>query len=223
MDEQRLASYLRALETDSPPLLREMEQLAVRDHVPIIRRETASFLEVMVEMVQPRRVLAVGTAIGYSALRMLYRMPPEGKIVTLERLSGRAARARSFFQRAGAEERICLMEGDASQILPAIEGEFDLVFMDAAKGQYPAFLPEVLRLLRDGGVLLTDNVLQDGTILESRFAVTRRDRTIHTRMREYLYELKHHPELTTAILPVGDGVAVSVKHGGTEKEYDEKT
>ena len=119
--------------------------------------------------------------------------------------------ARENFRRAGKEEQITLIEGDAMDVLKTLEGSFDFIFMDAAKGQYIRYMPQVLRLLRPGGTLVTDNVLQDGDIIESRFAVERRNRTIHSRMREYLYELKHHELLTTSIIPLGDGVAVSVK------------
>ena len=119
--------------------------------------------------------------------------------------------AKENFRRAGREAQITLLEGDAGQILKELEDSFDMIFMDAAKGQYPAYLEQVMRFLVPGGILITDNVLQDGDIIESRFAVERRDRTIHSRMREYLYTLKHHPELETSILPLGDGVALSVR------------
>ena len=102
-------------------------------------------------------------------------------------------------------------QGSLTEILKELSGSYDFIFMDAAKGQYIHFLPDILRLLPVGGVLVSDNVLQDGDVMESRYAVCRRDRTIHTRMREYLYELKHHEQLQTDILPVGDGVTVSVK------------
>ena len=104
-----------------------------------------------------------------------------------------------------------MLEGDATEILKNLAGPYDFIFMDAAKGQYINFLPDILKLMPVGGVLISDNVLQDGDVMESRFAVTRRDRTIHSRMREYLYELKHNEQLCTDILPVGDGVTVSVK------------
>ena len=103
------------------------------------------------------------------------------------------------------------MEGDATEILKTLQEPYDRIFMDAAKGQYIHFLPDVMRLLKKGGILVSDNVLQDGDVMESRYAVTRRNRTIHSRMREYLYELKHNDQLVTDILPVGDGVTVSVK------------
>ena len=103
------------------------------------------------------------------------------------------------------------MEGDALEILKGLEGKYDFIFMDAAKAQYINYMPEVLRLLEKGGVLISDNVLQDGDIIESRFAVERRNRTIHSRMREYLYRLKHEEQLLTSIIPLGDGVAISTK------------
>ena len=118
---------------------------------------------------------------------------------------------RKNFDKYGREDKITLLEGDATEILKELDGTYDVIFMDAAKGQYINFLPDILRLLSPGGLLISDNVLQDGDIIESRFAVTRRNRTIHARMREYLYELKHHPELETVILPVGDGVTLSTK------------
>ena len=115
------------------------------------------------------------------------------------------------FKKAGKEEQITLLEGDAAELLKELSGTYDIIFMDAAKGQYIHCLPDILRLMPEGGLLVSDNVLQDGDIIESRFAVTRRNRTIHSRMRDYLYELKHHPQLETVILPVGDGVTLSVK------------
>ena len=111
----------------------------------------------------------------------------------------------------GFENRITLIEGDATEVLPTLEGPFDFVFMDAAKGQYINFWPEIKRLTKDGGIIVTDNVLQDGDIIESRYAITRRNRTIHKRMRDYLYELTHDKGYTTTILPLGDGVSISVK------------
>ena len=126
--------------------------------------------------------------------------------------------ARENFRRAGKEEQITLIEGDAADVLKTLEGPYDFIFMDAAKGQYIHFLPEIMRLLPPGGCLVSDNVMQDGDVIESRFAVERRNRTIHARMREYLYELKHHPELETSVIPLGDGVAVSVKKDGKETE-----
>ena len=138
-------------------------------------------------------------------------MPENGQITTIEKYEKRIPIARENFRRARKENCITLLEGDALEIMKELSGPYDLIFMDAAKGQYINYMPEAIRLLSEEGVLVSDNVLQDGEIIESRFAVERRNRTIHSRMREYLYELKHDERLETAIIPLGDGVAVSRK------------
>ena len=137
--------------------------------------------------------------------------PPDCHITTIEKYEKRIPAARENFRKAGRDERITLLEGDACRILPELMESYDFIFMDGAKGQYIHFLPEVLRLLGENGILVSDNVLQDGELIQSRFAVTRRNRTIHERMREYLYELKHNEALETVILTLGDGTAVSVR------------
>ena len=211
--ENRLTTYINSLAQGDGPLIETIAENAVKNRVPIIRRETASLLKTMVTLVAPNRILEVGTAVGYSALLMARSMPETAHITTIEKYEKRIPIARENFKRAGMEEKITLLEGDAGEILGSLSGSFDFIFMDAAKGQYINWLPDILRLLRDGGLLMSDNVLQDGTIMESRYAVERRDRTIHERMREYLYTLKHMDEFETSILPVGDGVALSVKKG----------
>ena len=208
---ERIAVYLRSLESPENPLLEEIEQEALASYVPIIRKETQSLLKTLLTMLRPARVLEVGTAVGFSALLMSEYLPEGAHITTIEKYEKRIPIARQNFRRAGKEEQITLIEGDAMEVLRSLDGPFDFVFMDAAKGQYPHYLPEVLRLLTPGSVLMSDNVLQDGSLIESRFAVERRDRTIHSRMREYLYELKHREDLMTSILPLGDGVALTVK------------
>ncbi len=170
-----------------------------------------SFIKLLLAVKKPMSILEVGCAIGFSALLMSEYAPAGCKITTIEKYEKRIPIARENFRRAGKEACITLLEGDALDWLKKLEGPYDFIFMDAAKGQYIHFLPDILRLMPEGGLLLSDNVLQDGDIIESRYAVTRRNRTIHARMREYLYELKHHPQLETAILPVGDGITVSVK------------
>ena len=160
---------------------------------------------------RPMRILEVGAAVGFSSILMSEYMPEGGHITTIENYDKRIPIARANFKRAGKEEQIDLIEGDALEVMHGLEGPYDLIFVDAAKGQYIHYLPEVMRLLGTDGVLVSDNVLQEGDIIESRFAVERRNRTIHSRMREYLYELKHHDQLQTSIIPLGDGVALSVK------------
>ena len=210
-DDDRIRTFINSLDSENPDYLNELEQYAKKTDVPIIRREMQSLLRVLLAMNSPRQILEVGTAIGFSALFMSEYAPDDCHITTIEKYEKRIPLAKENFKKAGREDRITLLEGDAAQILKELEGPYDMIFMDAAKGQYIHFLPEVLRLLPQGGVLISDNVLQDGDIIESRFAVTRRNRTIHARMREYLYEIKHNAGLETVILTLGDGTAVSVK------------
>ena len=209
--DERMVTYIRSLERPENPVIEAIEQEALDSFVPIIRKETQSFLKVMMLMNRPARVLEVGTAVGFSAILMSEYLPEGSHITTIENYEKRIPIARNNFKRAGKEEQITLIEGDALKVMKTLEGPYDFIFMDAAKGQYIHYFPEVMRLLAKGGCLVSDNVMQDGDIIESRFAVERRNRTIHARMREYLYELKHNEELVTSIIPLGDGVTVSIK------------
>ncbi|MDE5865397.1 MAG: O-methyltransferase [Lachnospiraceae bacterium] len=208
---ERTVAFINSLDPGNTPFLNEIEKESKKTDVPIIRTEMQSFIKLLLAMKKPMSILEVGCAIGFSTLLMSEYAPKGCRITTIEKYEKRIPVAKENFKRAGKEDSITLLEGDALELLPKLEGVFDFIFMDAAKGQYINFLPEVLRLMPEGGILLSDNVLQDGDIIQSRYAVTRRNRTIHTRMRDYLYELKHHPQLTTAVLPVGDGITVSVK------------
>ncbi len=209
--DERMEVFIDSLDKGNTPFLDEIEKYALETEVPIIRKSMQSLLKFLLAYTKPKRILEVGTAIGFSALLMSEYAPVDCRITTIEKYEKRIPIAKENFKRAGREEQITLLEGDAMEILKELEGTYDMVFMDAAKGQYIHFMPDILRLLAPGGLLISDNVLQDGDVIESRFAVTRRNRTIHARMREYLYELKHHPELETVILPSGDGVTLSVK------------
>lgn len=209
--DERMVTYIRSLEVPESPVIEAIEQEALRDRVPIIRKEMQSFLKVLLMIKKPMRLLEVGAAVGFSSILMSEYMPEGGHITTIENYDKRIPVAKANFKRAGKEDKIDLIEGDALEVMRGLEGPYDLIFMDAAKGQYIHYLPEVMRLLKADGVLVSDNVLQEGDIIESRFAVERRNRTIHSRMREYLYELKHNDQLQTSIIPLGDGVALSVK------------
>lgn len=209
--DERFSTYVASLEAPEEPLLERIEAEALAARVPIIRKETQSFLKTLLVMHKPRKVLEIGTAVGFSALLMSAYLPEGGHITTIENYEKRIPIARENFRQAGKEGEISLIQGDALAVMKELTEAYDFIFMDAAKGQYIHYLPEAVRLLAPGGVLVSDNVLQGGDVLESRFAVERRDRTIHSRMREYLYELKHHVQLQTSILPLGDGVALSVR------------
>ena len=210
--DNRITEYLHSLETSRGELLDTIEKKAIEDGVPIIRSETAALLRSLTAALRPENILEIGTAVGYSALQMCQVMPANCHITTIEKYEKRIPEAKENFKKAGEESRITFLEGDADMWLKELKGkQFDLVFMDAAKGQYLNWLPLLLDLMPVGAVLISDNVLQDGDVVQSRFAVQRRNRTIHSRMREYLYELKHNPSLITSIIPLGDGVTVSVK------------
>ena len=214
IDQERLSTFLEALETDDPVWLEEIEQYGRERKIPLVRRETAALLLFILQTAKAKNVLEIGTAVGYSALLMALHGGAGLHIDTVELDAERAALARENFARAkkeGVSASIDLLEGDAGVLLPALSGPYGLIFLDGAKGQYAGYLPALKRLLAPGGVLFADNVLQDGTVLDSRFLVERRDRTTHRRMRDFLYAVKHDPELVTAIVPVGDGVSLSLK------------
>ena len=207
--DERLVTYINSLDRGNTDILDTIEREALDSYVPIIRKEMQSFLKLLLAM--QKRILEVGTAVGFSAILMAEYNPYPCEIVTIENYEKRIPIARENFIRAGKEHQITLIEGDATEVLKTLEEPFDMIFMDAAKGQYINFMPDILRLLKKDGVLVSDNVLQDGDIIESHFVVTRRNRTIHKRMREYLYELTHRDDLVTAVLPIGDGITLSTK------------
>ena len=209
--DPRMATFIDSMDPGNPPYLDELEKVAIAGDIPIIRKPLQSFFKFLLRYVKPKSILEVGTAIGFSAILMSEYAPKDCKITTIEKYEKRIPVAKENFRKYGKEAQIELLEGDAAEILKDLTGPYDLIFMDAAKGQYLAFLPDVLRLLAPGGLLLSDNVLQDGDVIESRFALERRKRTTHARMREYLYELKHMPGLETVILPVGDGITITTK------------
>ena len=209
--DERMRTYINSLDMGNTQFLEELEQYAIRERVPIIRREMQSFIKMFLAVNRPKRILEVGTAIGFSTLLMCEYGPEDLEIVTIENYEKRIPIAKENFRRAGREAQITLLEGDAGQILKELEDSFDMIFMDAAKGQYINWLPDVMRLMKNGGVLISDNVLQEGDIIESHYLVERRNRTIYKRMREYLYELKHMEEFETAVIPIGDGVTISTR------------
>lgn len=216
--DERIVAFIQSMDKGNSLFLTKLEEEALAERIPIIRPQTQSLLRFLLALTKPAVILEVGTAIGFSAILMAENTPADCRITTIENYEKRIPKARENFKASGYEEKISLLAGDARDILPELTGPYDLIFMDAAKGQYMHFLPEVKRLLSLGGLLISDNVMQDGEILESRFAVERRNRTIHSRMREYLFALTHDETLETVILPVGDGVTLSVRKDAAEPE-----
>ena len=208
---ERVTDYINSMNKEDADWLFAIETKAREENVPIIRKETKELLKTLLRIKQPKRILEVGTAVGYSALYMKEHVSPDTELITIENYPPRIEEASSNFEKWDKHKKITLIPGDAALVLKELTEPFDFIFMDAAKGQYIHFLPDIIRLLNQGGILLSDNVLQDGDIIESRYAIKRRNHTIHSRMREYLYVLKNSPEFTTSIIPIGDGVALSVK------------
>lgn len=214
MKDERIEIFFDTLRPEFPEYIGNLEKEALRDEVPVIRRGTRDLLRYLLRTKKPSRVLEVGTAIGYSALFMKECLPADSRIVTIEKVEMRLREARKNLKTYDPEGRIRLVEGDACEVLDrmAADGEmYDFIFLDAAKGQYLKFLSPIIKMLEPGGILVSDNILHDQDILESRYAVTRRDRTIHSRMREYLFTITHMEGLETICLSLGDGVTVSTK------------
>lgn len=208
--DERMTTYINSLDRGNTPFLNELEQQALDTYVPIIRKEMQSFLKVMLSIIKPQKILEVGTAVGFSTLLMCEYGPPDCKVTTIENYAVRIPIAKENFAKSGRDSQITLLEGDAAEVLKTLDGPYDFIFMDAAKGQYIHFLPDILRIMKPGSVLISDNVLQDGDIIESHYIVERRNRTIYKRMRDYLFELKHNECLQTSIVPLGDGITVSI-------------
>ena len=208
---ERVVAYINSLDCGNSDICNTIEKEAIADEVPIIRKEMGNLLKVLLQLVQPERILEVGTAVGYSSILMSENMPEKCTITTIENYDKRIPVARNNFKRAGKENVITLIEGDALEVLKTLEGPYDFIFMDAAKGLYINYLPDIKRILRKGGLLISDNVLQEGEIVQSKYGVTRRNRTIHERMREYVYMLTHSDEVVTSVVPIGDGITLSVK------------
>ena len=218
---ERTEIFIESLNEGNTEFLDNLEAEANRDNIPIIRKSMQRFLKLMLELKKPKNILEVGTAVGFSAILMAQYSQSDCHITTIEKYEKRIPVAKENFLKSGFNDKITLIEGDAKDILNELlenengddkfAGRYDMIFMDAAKGQYINFLPNAVKLLKKGGVLITDNVLQDDTVIQSKFTVVRRDRTIHKRMREYIRALMQSDELTTDILQLGDGISVSVK------------
>ncbi len=209
--DERIVSYIHSLEGTNSDVLEEIEEFAHQNDVPIIRKEMESFLKVMLGITKPLRILELGTAVGYSAILMSECIGDGAIIDTIENYDKRIPIAKENIRKADKENVINLIEGDALEVIEKMTEQYDFIFMDAAKAQYINYLPHIVRLMKRGAVLITDNVLQEGDIIQSRYLVERRDRTIHSRVREFINAVKNHEELETSIVPIGDGITMSIR------------
>lgn len=204
--------YLASLLPHRSEFLEELRRKSAmtESYAPIVSRDTEQFIVTLLSLTKPKRVLEVGTAVGYSSILMADNLPDDSQIVTIERYKKHADIAVDNVFKVGYENKIKVIEGEAAEVLSWLDSGFDFVFLDAAKGQYIEFLPEIMRLLNSGGILLSDNILFHGMTGDDN-NVIRRKITIVKRLRQYLEAITHDPQLTTTLLPVGDGVALSVK------------
>jgi predicted O-methyltransferase YrrM len=207
-DHDRFEGFLKSFPFELPDDISLIRKKALKDNIPIIRDDTQRYIVFLMRAFAPRRILEIGTAVGFSALLMSHFDSSLVELVTIEDYEPRIKAAKENFSHSDAP--ITLLTGDASEVLKGIEGEFDFVFIDAAKGQYPDYLRLIRPLLTSHAMIVADNILQDGRILEPKEALERRDRTIHKRIRQYLSEIMTDSSLVSTVLPIGDGLAVSI-------------
>ncbi|MDT2702636.1 O-methyltransferase [Enterococcus dongliensis] len=204
--------YLRTEQKSLTGALGELEELAHENGVPVIPHETVVFLQFLLRQKRPKTVLEIGTAIGFSASLMAETLGEDAKITTIDRFPLMIEKAKKNFEKLDLTEQITLLEGDAADLLSSLEGPYDFIFMDSAKAKYITFLPECLRLLADDGILMVDDIFQAGTILQPIEEIPRKNRAIHRKLNEFLAEITKSPELSSTLLPLGDGVALISKN-----------
>lgn len=209
--ENYLAEYINNIQTNCDGNLGELQKWAYEQGLPIIPKDVVKLLGFVLGLKKPKAILEIGMAVGFSASYMSQYLSEDGYIKTIDRYPLMIERARANFKKFGLEDKITILEGNANDILPTMDEKFDFVFMDAAKGQYITILPEVLRLTKVGGVIMADDILQDGRVAQDYFEIPKRQRTIHKRLNEFLQEITHNEKLRTSILTVGDGVVLIEK------------
>lgn len=202
--------YIRDTLKEKEGLLKDMEIYAEENSVPIIHKEVSELLRVLLKMQKPKRILEVGCAIGYSSIFFASTVGNDVEVITVERNEKMIEKAKNNIKLAGLENNITILEGDAEEKLSQVEGEFDVIFIDAAKGQYKLFYDMVIDKLKVGGLLISDNILYKGMVAHDDFVI-RRKKTIVKRMRNYLDYICNTDYLSTSLIPIGDGVAISYK------------
>ena len=210
-----ISRYIRLIQPKYDGVLGEIQEEALAEEIPIVPHETARFLSTLLTIKKPKEILEIGTAVAFSAGLMSRYLQEGGHVTTIDRYEYMLNIAKKNIKRMGLEEKINIIEDDAANVLPELSGPYDFIFLDAAKAQYIQFLPELLRLMPIGGVLVADDVLQGGNIAKSRFSLPRRQRTIHKRMRNFLWDISHLDCLESSIIPIGDGIVMCTK----VKEY----
>lgn len=203
---QKVVDFMREGQLDFEGGLGEIEAYANELGIPIVPHETAKFLDFFTATMQPSQVLEIGTAIGFSASLMAQHLQADGHLTTIDRYEKMYERAKENFKKLGLEDRITLIEGDAADVLPTLEGSYDLIFMDSAKAKYIEFYPECMRLLRQGGVLIIDDVFQGGTVLDDEAEIPKRVRKIHRKLNELFDTILNDKSNRSTLVPLGDGL-----------------
>ena len=203
---QKVVDFMREGQLDFEGGLGEIEAYANELGIPIVPHETAKFLDFFTATMQPSQILEIGTAIGFSASLMAQHLQADGHLTTIDRYEKMYERAKENFKKLGLEDRITLIEGDAADVLPTLEGSYDLIFMDSAKAKYIEFYPECMRLLRQGGVLIIDDVFQGGTVLDDEAEIPKRVRKIHRKLNELFDTILNDKSNRSTLVPLGDGL-----------------
>ncbi|MFV0914212.1 O-methyltransferase [Enterococcus faecium] len=209
--KEELLDFMRTQQKKLPGELGKLEEEAHVAEVPVIPHETVVFLKFLLGQIQPERILEIGAAIGFSSSVMATTIGENAHVTTIDRFDVMIEKAKKNYERLGLTDKVTLLEGQAADILPELSGPYDFIFMDTAKSKYIEFLPECLRLLRKGGVLMVDDIFQGGTILLPDEEIPRGKRAIHRKLNEFLRVVMNHPDLTSTILPLGDGVILMTK------------
>lgn len=206
--KEELVHYLRTAQKPLPGELGAIEKEANEQEIPIIPHETVMFLQFLLGQINPKQILEIGAAIGFSSSLMAQFVGEEGHVTTIDRFDVMIKKAKKTYERLGLEDKVTLLEGQASDILPTLTGPYDIIFMDSAKSKYIEFLPECMRLLKKGGALIVDDIFQGGTVLDPIEEIPRNRRTIYRKLNRFLKEINEHPDLTTSLVPLGDGIAL---------------
>lgn len=209
--KQELVDFMRNKQKRLPGELGKVEAEAHEKGVPVIPHETVVFLQFLLGQLRPKQILEIGAAIGFSSSLMAQFVGDDGHVTTIDRYDVMIKKAKETYQRLALEEKVTLLEGQAAELLPELSGPYDFIFMDSAKSKYIEFLPECLRLLRKGGVLMVDDVFQAGTILDPIEEIPRKNRAIHRKLNQFLEVVMTHPDLTSTLVPLGDGVILITK------------
>lgn len=209
--KEEIVSFMRERQAPVTDALKELEEFARRENIPIIPHETVAFFRLFLQTMQPKSILEIGTAIGFSALLMAEQVP-DARITTIDRNEEMIGFAKENFARFDQRNQITLLEGDAVDLLEHIEQRFDLIFMDSAKSKYIVFLPEVLKRLEVGGVVILDDIFQGGDVARDIMEVRRGQRTIYRGLQRLFDATLDHPDLTTSLIPLGDGILMIRKN-----------